>query len=188
MRRTTMDTWKAFGKSRRLPVLAVTRIPQDVAESLRLAPLSHVVVHVTPEATSFDRWFAMQLPERERRRADLEGLRADTASGVRANYEAHQPPLAYLLLAPVDWALSGFPITARVLVLRVLGAVAAVLLLFFGASELCRVLQVPERFATAALFLIFCSEMVYATTAHVANDWLAVGISAAFCRLGGIRA
>ena len=163
-----------------VPVLGVTRIPQDVAESLRVAPLSHVVVHVTPEATSFDQWFALPVPERERRRRDLERLRPEVASGVRANYEAHQPPLAYLLLAPVDWALSGFSITVRVLVLRLLGAVAAVLLLFFGANGLCRVLQVPERFATTALYLIFCSEMLYATTAHVANDWLAIGISACF--------
>ena len=164
----------------RLPVLAVTRIPQDVAESLRVAPLSHVVVQVTPEGTSFDQWFALQSPERQRRREDLERLRPEPLSGVRANYEAHQPPLAYLLLAPVDWALSGFPITVRVLALRLLGAVAAVLLMFFGASALCRTLQTPERFATTALFLIFCSEMVYATTAHVANDWLAIGISAGF--------
>jgi hypothetical protein len=67
-----------------------------------------------------------------------------------------------------------------VLVLRLFAALSAALLLFFGATSLCRVLEVPEPFATATLFTIFCSEMLYATIAHVANDWLAVGLSVFF--------
>jgi len=104
---------------------------------------------------------------------------------TRGNYEAHQPPLAYLLLAPLDGALARLPLTLRVLVLRLFCGVGSVLLLFAGASALCRALQVPEPFATAALFGIFCSEMFYATSAHGApgrrtalavGAWLAAGL------------
>jgi hypothetical protein len=67
-----------------------------------------------------------------------------------------------------------------VLALRLFAAVLSIVLLYFGAMALFRALQMPERYANAALFTIFCSEMLYATVAHVANDWLAVGLSALF--------
>jgi hypothetical protein len=96
------------------------------------------------------------------------------------DYEAHHPPLAYLLLAPVDWSISGAPIRVRVLVLRLFGALLSIVLLFFGAEALGRNLELPEPFLNAALFTIFCSQMLYATIAHVDNDWLAVGIAALY--------
>ena len=164
----------------RLPVLGRTLVPDDVAASFRLAPVSHVVERAIPEATAYDAWFALPQAERERRRRELELLAPGPRTSFRPNYEAHQPPLAYLLLAPLDWSFAKLPLTVRVLALRLCCAVCAVVLLFFGASALCRALQLPEPFATAALFTIFCSEMLYATTAHVANDWLAVGVSAFF--------
>jgi len=119
-------------------------------------------------------------PEKEQRRGELELIRPEPANSSRPNYEAHHPPLAYILLALVDWVVSKAPITVRVLVLRLFAAVISTVLLYVGAAALCRALEIPERFANAALFTIFCSEMLYATIAHVANDWLAVGLSALF--------
>ncbi len=167
-------------QTRRLPVLGRALVPSDIAASFQLAPLSYVVGRGIPEATSYDAWFALPRAEKERRRTELDLLRPDLRSSARPNYEAHHPPLAYLLLAPVDWSISNAPITARMLVLRLVAAVSSTVLLFFGAGALCRTLNVPEPFATAALFTIFSSEMLYATIAHVANDWLAVGLSALF--------
>jgi hypothetical protein len=164
----------------RLPVLGRTLLPEDVIASFRLAPVSHVVARVIPEATSYETWFALPQAERERRRRDLELLSPRPQITSRTNYEAHHPPLAYLLLAPLDWCLSKFPLPVRVLILRLVCAVCSVVLLFMGASALWRTLELPEPFATTALFTVFCSEMLYATTAHVANDWLAVGVSALF--------
>ncbi|MDP9169594.1 MAG: hypothetical protein M3N54_03155 [Acidobacteriota bacterium] len=57
---------------------------------------------------------------------------------------------------------------------------SSIILLYFGTIELCGALRLPGRFTDAALFTVFCSQMLYATTAHVANDWLAVGLSALF--------
>jgi hypothetical protein len=167
-------------QSHRLPVFGRTPLPYDVVASFQLAPVSSVLRRAIPEAIAYDAWFALPDSEREWRRHALEQLPADPRIVSRGNYEAHQPPLAYLLLAPLDWSLAKFPLTVRVLALRLFCGVASVALMFFGASALCRELEVPEPFATVALFGIFCSEMLYATTAHVANDWLAVGVSALF--------
>jgi hypothetical protein len=64
--------------------------------------------------------------------------------------------------------------------LRLFCAVFAILLLYSGVKTMCYALQMPEQSTNATLITIFCSEMLYATVAHVANDWLAVGISALF--------
>ncbi len=165
-------------QTRRPVVLGRTLIPKDVAGSFAFAPVSHVLSDWIAGTTSFDTWVSLTPEEKQRRRGELEGIRPEAGSGERPNYEAHQPPLAYLLLAVLDGAMAGAPITVRVLVLRCFGAVSATLLLYFGATSLLRTVGLPERFARAALFAIFCSEMLWATVAHVANDWLAVGISA----------
>ena len=167
-------------QSRRLPVLGRTPVPYDVAASFAIAPVSFVTRRAMPEAIPFDAWFALPQAERESRRRELQQLPADSRTVSRGNYEAHQPPLAYLLLAPVDWSLRGLPITQRVLVLRIFCGVGAVLLLYFGAASLCRELAVPPAFANVALFAIFSTEMLYATVAHVGNDSLAVSVSACF--------
>jgi hypothetical protein len=167
-------------QSRSLPVLGRTPLPGDVAASFQFAPVSSVAKRAMPEAIPYDEWFSLPDGERERRRGELEGLTADSRPGARGNYEAHQPPLAYLVLAPLDWSMAKLPLTVRVLALRIFCGVGGVVLLFFGASALCSALELPEWFGSAALFAIFCSEMFYATSAHVANDWLAVGISAFF--------
>lgn len=168
--------WQTKG----LPVLGRTLVPDDVSRSFRLAPVSFVVHRQIPEATTYDAWFSLPQAEKEHRRSELDLLRPEAGSGSRPNYEAHHPPLAYILLALLDWSITKAPITVRVLVLRLFAAVFSTVLLYFGARALCRTLEMPERVADAALFTIFCSEMLYATVAHVANDWLAVGLSALF--------
>jgi hypothetical protein len=164
----------------RFPVLGRTLVPNDVFLSFRFAPVSYIVHRWIPEAISYDAWFLLPQAEKEERRRELELIRPEPASSSRPNYEAHHPPLAYILLAPLDWSISKAPITVRVLVLRLFAAAISTILLYFGATALCRILEMPERFANATLFTIFCSEMLYATIAHVANDWLAIGLSALF--------
>jgi hypothetical protein len=167
-------------QTRRLPVLGRTLIPYDVFQSFQFAPVSAVVHRWIPEATSYHAWFPLPQTEKERRRSELERLPAEPRVSARPNYEAHHPPLAYVFLAILDRAISGDPITVRVLLLRLFAAVLGTLLVYFGGAALCRTLEIPDRFANAALFTIFCSEMLYATISHVANDWLAVGLSATF--------
>lgn len=164
----------------RLPVLGRTLIPQDVSGSFQFAPLSYIVQRRIPQAISYDVWLSLTHAEKERRRNELTLLRPKPENGSRPNYEAHHPPLAYIVLALLDWLISDAPITVRVLVLRLFAAVSSTVLLYLGATALCRTLNVSEHVTNAALFTVFCSEMLYATIAHVANDWLAVGLSALF--------
>jgi len=164
----------------KLPVLGRTLLPADVAASFRVAPLSHIVCRWIAEATPFDQWFSLPLEQQTQRRSELDRLRPGPADSSRPNYEAHHPPLAYAVLALPDRLLSRQPITARVLVLRLVGALLSTTLIWIGASALGRTLQLPAPFLNAALFTVFCSEMLYASIAHVANDWLAVGIGAMF--------
>ena len=167
-------------QSGRLTVLGRTLVPNDVFRSFELVPFSHVVHKWIPGSITFDAWFSLSHAEKEQRRRELELVRSEPASSSRPNYQAHQPPLAYCTLALLDWPMSKAPITIRVLALRLFAAVLSIILLYFGAAALFRTLEIPERFANAALFTIFCSQMLYATIAHVANDWLAVGVSAFF--------
>jgi hypothetical protein len=131
-----------------------------------------------PEAATYDSWFRLPPAEKERRRSDLEKLRPVPENSQRPNYEAHQAPLAYLLMAAIDSPIAGFPLLSRVLVLRLFGALASVLLVYFGAVKLSRLLSLPEEFTDALLLTVFCTQMLYATVAHVANDWLAIGVNA----------
>ncbi len=171
---------ESLWQTARIPVLGRTPIPADVLESFQLAPVSHVVQTPIPEAISFDAWFTLPDAEKRARRSQLDRLYASPAVTSRGNYEAHQPPLAYALLALVDWPMAHAPLVSRVVVLRLIGAICAILLIEAGVRRLCSVLQLRQSFADAAIFTIFCSQMLYATIAHVANDWLAVGLGALF--------
>jgi hypothetical protein len=167
-------------QTHRLPVLGRTLLPADVHKSFEFAPVGPIVHISTPQATSYDEWVSLPPAEKGRRRKELDLLRPERESSSQPDYEAHQAPLAYVFLAVLDRSLSTEPITVRVAALRVFAAVLSTVLLYFGAMALFQAMQMPEQYANATLFTIFCSEMFYATVAHVANDWLAVGISALF--------
>jgi hypothetical protein len=171
---------ESLWQTHRLPVLGRTLLPADVWRTLALAPVSPIVHRWFAQTIAFDAWFSLPASNKQRRRNDLDQVRPQAVPSSVPNYEAHHPPLAYLLLAPLDRLISGAPIRARVLVLRLFGALLSIVLLFFGAATLGRNLKLPEPFLNAALFTIFCSQMLYATIAHVDNDWLAVGIAALY--------
>ncbi len=114
-----------------------------------------------PENTPYEEWFVLSGTERQHRRAELKALRPDMAASGESNYEAHHPPLAYAPLSLIDSSISESPITSRILVLRLFAAISSAVLVFFGGVALGRELE-----------LLF-----YATTAHIANDWLAVPLA-----------
>lgn len=167
-----------------LPVFGAAHVPLDVEESLRLAPASAPVRENLPYVTTFSEYFALPASERAVRRAALWRIPAEWRGTVRAgansNYEAQQAPLAYLALAPFDILWAREPLPVRVLRLRLVGAIAAVLLCFGAALALARWLEMDAAATSLMLLLLLGAQMFYASTAHVANDWLAVGLSAWF--------
>ena len=93
------------------------------------------------------------------------------------DYEALQSPLAYAVLAVPERALAKTPLPLRVMLLRTMAGTLGGLLLFFGAERLLGELEVPGAHKEIAIFCMFSSQMLWATLAHVANDWLAVPLT-----------
>jgi len=160
-----------------LPVLNRTPLSDEIWASLKLAPASHVVRRNIPGLTTFAEHFQLEKSERWRRRAELEdlppALRFSSSVGG-GNYEAQQAPLAYLLLAIPDRIWADTPLPRRVLGLRLICAMAAVVAVSLCTFQLGAKLKLPPQFQHAALFLVLSTQMFYAATAHIANDWLAI--------------
>jgi hypothetical protein len=167
-----------------LPVFGAAHVALDVEESLRLAPASAPVRENLPYVMTFSEYFALPAAERAARRAALwripAGWRGTVRSGANSNYEAQQAPLAYLALAPLDLLWAREPLPVRVLRLRLVCGIAAVLLCFGAALALARRLEMGTAATSLMLLLLVCAQMFYGATAHVANDWLAVSLSAWF--------
>jgi hypothetical protein len=158
------------------PVLRQTSISEEIWRSIAIAPGSYAVKKNLPVVTTYGEWFAMEPMERARLRGQLERLRGGEVCRASAplNYEAQQTPLAYAVLAGPDWLMRGMPLVERVWWLRLLCAVVACVATALASFRLARQLKLPEAYAGAAVFVALSSQMFYATTAHVANDWLAI--------------
>ena len=96
---------------------------------------------------------------------------AVAASPPPPNYESHQAPLAYALLAPVEFATahSGVPIEWRVRLLRIL-LLAPAMWLFWRITAACG----PHQ--PTAFFMVATTEMFLASCGHIANDALAIPV------------
>jgi hypothetical protein len=159
-----------------LPVQRQTPLSEEVWRSFPLAPASYIVQRNLPMVTTFDDWFRLPPEGRRSRRRQLEQLDPTLASvpSNAPNYESQQAPLAYALIAPFDrlWADASLPV--RVWRLRLLGVLVSSLASGVLLFQLGGLLSLDERSRLTAVFLLFASQMFYATTAHVANDWLAL--------------
>jgi hypothetical protein len=163
---------------RLFPRLADTTLSSEVWASIQLAPASHIVHRNIPQTIPFGEYFAKSGDERRQLRERLYGLDPALASARSdaQNYEAHQAPLAYVLLAPFDALWQHLPLADRICRLRLVCAWAAVLLTWIGV----RTLVVTPVWSALALFLVFSLQMFYASTAHLCNDWLAIPLFTLF--------
>jgi hypothetical protein len=165
---------------RTLPILGRDALSEEVWNSMQLAPVSHIVRRSYPGLTTFSEFFDLPPAEREDRRQQLNAISPALAAedfGTPKNYEAHQPPLAYVLLAIPDALWAGAVLPARVWRLRVFGAILSCLAMATAALHLSRGLGLSRLDELVLLFLLFSTQMFYATVCHVANDWLAVPLA-----------
>jgi hypothetical protein len=168
---------------RALPVFGHAGLSQQVEESIRLAPASHVVRQNIPYVMTFAEYHALPDAERAARRRALYEIPAERRGIFAAgspNYENHQAPLAYLLQAPLSALWASSPLPVRVLRLRWLISAAAVAALFAALCAASSILNLSPLGHRLMLFWVFCWQVLYAATAHVANDWLSVPLSAWF--------
>jgi hypothetical protein len=165
-----------LGNTRSLPVLKRTCLSEEVWQSFPLAPASHIVQRNLPMVTTFGDYFRLAELERLTRRRRLEQLDPNLARADSScpNYESQQAPLAYALLAPVNALWARTPLPARVFRLRLVCGLFSCLATGLLVFRLANLLALPEVYRLTAVFLVYASQMLYASTAHVANDWLAV--------------
>jgi hypothetical protein len=161
------------------PDALTARLSRETGASLLLAPGSQAVKQNLPQVIPYAEYFAWPEARRleVRRQLDAIPFALRWQPSEFLNYEAHQPPLAYLLLAFPERLLSGVSLPLRVAILRIIGAIAGALLLLTGAERLFSQLGLPDPYRTIALFCLLSSQMIWATIAHVANDWLAIPIA-----------
>jgi hypothetical protein len=154
-------------------------LTREVDESFRLAPASHVVLINLPQSLSYNAYFALPLAERLELRQRLWNLPVEWRwiRSRQANYEAHHPPLGYLLLAVPERLLARVPLLLRVLLLRWICALAGAFLLMNAARRLATQLGLSETHCDLVVFGVLSTQMTWATIAHVANDWLAVPLA-----------
>lgn len=167
-------------RQRSLPRLGQATLTGEIWTSLAIAPGSYLVHRNIPIVIPFHDYFARPEEYRHDLRRRLERLdphlAAQAAGGL--NYEAQQPPLAYAILVPFDAALSGIPLIWRVLGLRLVAVLLATVATGLLTCRLAEQIGLSESWTLSALYLIFSSQMFYATAAHVANDWLALALFA----------
>ncbi len=156
-----------------------SRLSQEVGSSLSLAPASLSVQRNLPEIISYPEFFGW--PESERQRTHQRLSQIDPSLRWQPSdfldYEALQAPLAYAALALPERALAKMPLPSRVLLLRIIASTLGGLLLFFGAERLARQLGISDPHKEIAIFCTFSCQMIWATLAHVANDWLALPLT-----------
>lgn len=175
---------QSLSANHRLPVVNRTAFSREVRESLRLVPVSWLLRNALPDSISFEEWFRLSAEERRARLTAVAGLSPalQREPSDLLNYEAQQAPLAYLVLAPLDAALR-VELRGRVLALRLVVAVASAVTLLGAASLLLSALCVSGPFRLGALACIFECQMLWASIAHVGNDWLAIPLSTLFFAL-----
>ncbi|MGE5647918.1 MAG: hypothetical protein ACM336_19245 [Acidobacteriota bacterium] len=153
----------------------------EIRRSLELLPLPAAAANFLPKtALTHDDFWRLPAGERLRRYAEFQQLRAAPSPPPRAplQYEAQQPPLYYLLLAPAYLLARGLSLPAQVLILRVLSLAFATLTIPLAWAIARRVLK-HERLALAATVLLASLPGFYIDVCRVANDCLAIPLVAA---------
>ena len=172
-----------LGAHASFPVLGATGLSEEINRSIDLLPMSHVMIdnlHLHGVRT-FSEYFA--LPGNERRALHDEAwriptdLRAVESMRHYRNYEVHHAPLAYILMAIPDTLMQHVPLPRRVWILRMLVGSACVLLILPAILGLAREFGLDAHYAAVLAFLLFSSQMFWATIAHIGNDWLSVPLA-----------
>ncbi len=158
-----------------LPVLGKTTLSQEIWESMRLTPLSHIVQRGVSEFTSFSAFRALPEGERAKRRRALQLLdpRLRYVNSGSLNYESQHAPAAYMVLALVDTFAAEIQLRQRVLLLRCAAGAIGMMASVIGLLRLARRLM-PDAYAYAAVFCGVTSQMYLATVSRISNDFLAI--------------
>jgi hypothetical protein len=169
---------KYLVSERRFPVADRSVLDEEIWRSMHLAPTSYMNARNSPGLMPYIDYFALEETARREMRGRLFSLPTDFSAAKTGpnNYEAQQPPLAYLSLAAVEWATRGVALPWRVYILRLLGTFASLAILIYATTRLGQAMGIESAYLGAAIFMLLATQGLYGAVAHIANDWLAVAL------------
>jgi hypothetical protein len=149
-------------------------MPAELCASLRLTSAGTVAQRNLKFPLTHQQYLTLPPAERQARRAALRTLPSAPGPGdCFLNYEAQQAPLAYAILALPDRLLAPLPLPDRIFILRGICGSIAVLLLLIALRILSAELGIPPAVCAVATLSTLSVQMLYATTTHITNDFLA---------------
>jgi hypothetical protein len=164
-----------------LPNLVDAVTSEEVAESLRLAPVPWTIRNWTPGWITHDDFRRLPAPARQQRERELKQIpRAsgrEPAPNLRA-YEAQQPPLAYLLYSIPYAVFRGAGLLTRAWVVRMTGCAIASLVVPLGFLVARRVLGSGLQ-AVGAVAVVASMPELMMTVDHGGNEPLAIVLATA---------
>ncbi len=159
-----------------LPLPGIDRISREVRASLEIAPLAWTAHQMLPYSLSYEQFW--ELPRQERAILELRlaklpvKWRAEQASdGVL--YEAQQPPLYYWIMQIPLWFADEWPLTTRVLWLRMCSLLLASLVIPVGFAAARRLLG-DQRLALGVMACVTALPGLMIDLCRVGNEGPAV--------------
>jgi hypothetical protein len=159
-----------------VPSLRDSSLSEETWRSMHLTPVSYLVARPIPSLMTYSQYFEKTSSERAQMRRALWHLPVELQGQYTGhqNYEAQQPPLAYLLAALVDAVCAGWPLPLRVWLLRLVFGGLSITAFVLVTWKLGERLEIDIPYRSAALFFLLATQMVYASVVHVANEWLSL--------------
>jgi hypothetical protein len=153
------------------------KVSEEVSTSLQLVPLPWALRDWPEPAATHDKYWKLPEAERSRRESALGALAAESQArpGTDYLYEGKQPPLYYLLCAPVLKLIGGESLATRVFLLRLLTLLITSLVIPFTFAVAMRVFgdSVP---ALLAATLVAVMPILSMTASRIGNDGLAIAL------------
>jgi hypothetical protein len=165
---------------------------EEVSRFLRIQPVSWSLHTLDPTLLSHDEYWQEGPDVRASRDAMLHAMRfsgdyVESTNAADVQYESHQPPLYYVLAAPVFLTGSRWLPFAGVFVLTRLWSVLLASFVIPGAFLLAGIVFEKDALATASVLgLIVAFPGLYPGVVRVSNDALAASLAAwlFFCLVG----
>ncbi|MEP6715467.1 MAG: hypothetical protein ABJC09_07815 [Terriglobia bacterium] len=151
-------------------------MPREVDESMRLAPLAYELRWIGPPYLTHEQWWQLPATERSERLRLLSAMppawAREPALHPFTTYQAQQPPLYYWLLAMPLRLAAGWPLLARVFLLRWLSMAIASLAIPLTWSAAANLLGRGNALYAATLLAIAPGFLI--DTFRIANDSVAI--------------
>lgn len=168
-------------------------VSNQVRRSLQLVPLSQFAATVSPGTITHDLFWQLAPEEQARREQELRRLPSSALgtsdpSILARQYEAQQPPLYYLMLAPFYLMLERLSLPAQIFVLRILSVVIASSVVFLGYA-IARFVLRSRALSLLVAVLLACLPGLYIDICRIGNESLSIALTSAviLCSLKAFR-